>query len=328
MPLVATFGQGAPPPEPPIEPQPGYSLDRPLEQFEFTLSRGGESLRLPCIRTSTSRWLLGPGVDGLDMPAVAVEVERSAGMWGGLSRDLDVPPREVFLPLTVEAGSLTELLNERDAFDRLVSPFTLDPVRLTVRRPDGRTRWVEGHASGPSRAWSRGQFFAPSGRQSFGLTLTCDDPWWHGETVTASWGNDTAAGNFLPILPVRVVTDRILGGPTTINVLGDVASWPRWTIRGPATGATIRHVESGRQFTLTGTVSAGGSIVVDTSPWVAMTTGLQVRGGDGANLWNRLQPPFDLWPLPPGEQTVTLTVLGATAATSVDLRLVPLYRSA
>jgi hypothetical protein len=317
------------PPAPELPPQPGFSMDRPLEQFEFTLSRGGESLRLPCRRTSMSPWTLGPGVDGLDMPEVSVEVDRSAGMWGGLSRDLDVPPREVFLPLTVEAGSLTEFLNERDAFDRLVSPFTLDPVRLTVRRPDGVTRWIEGHVSGPSRTWPRSQFFAPSGRLSFGLTLTCDDPWWHGEPITPSWGNDTQSGNFLPILPVRVTTDRILGGPTKINVTGDVAGWPRWTTSGPASSITIAHAESGRSWTAVGNLSPTGSLVVDTNPRVAMTTGRQVTNGAGtAQNWSWLQPPFDLWPLPPGEQTVTLTVLGATAATSVGLELTPLFRSA
>lgn len=314
---------------PPPEPQPGFSLDRPLEQFEFTLSRGGDSLRLPCRRTSTSRWLLGPGVDGLDMPEVSVEVDRSAGMWGGLSRDLDVPPREVFLPLTVEAGSLSEFLAERDAFDRLVSPFTLDPVRLTVRRPDGVTRWVEGHASGPSRAWPRGQFFAPSGRLSFGLTLTCDDPWWHGEPITKSWGSSAGGGQFFPIFPVQVMTDRILGGPTTVEVTGDVAAWPRWTIIGPASSITIRHIESGRRWIAEGNLTSTGTLVVDTDPRVAMTTGMQVTNGAGTiNNWDWLRSPFDLWPLPPGEQTVTIEVLPAATSTSVQLELIPLYRSA
>lgn len=317
------------PPDPPRPPLPPIGWQP--EQFEFTISRAGKSLILPCRRVASSPWWVRPGIEGLSAPEIRLSINRSAGHWGGLVDDIDVPPRDVFLPLTVSAGSLTRLLGELDGFDDITLPLRLqDPVRLTVRRPDGTTRWVDGVVSGQARPWSEAGFVAPMGKLTFGFQLTCEDPWFHGPTQTlARWGQQTGPGTFFPLLPVRVTSDRILGVPVPVRSSGNLRTWTRLTVRGPATSITLTHVESGRSWRAVGNLTPTGTLVVHTDPRVAQTTGLQLTNAAGtAQNWSWLQPPFDLWPLPSGDQTVRLEIAGATSATSAVLEADPLYKAA
>jgi hypothetical protein len=316
---------------PPVDRPPRPIIGWQPEQFEFTITRDGQSLILPCRRVAASPWWVRPGIEGLSAPEVRLSMNRAAGHWGGLVDDIDVPPREVFLPLTVSAGSITRMLAELDGFDEITLPLRLqDPVRLTVRRPDGTTRWVDGVSSGPARPWAEQGFVAPMGKLTFGFQLTCEDPWFHGPTQTlAKWGQQNGPGSFFPLLPVRVSSDRILGVPVPVRSSGNLRTWPRLTVTGPATSITLTHVESGRSWRVVENVSPTATVVVSTDPRVAMTTGRQITNGSGtAQLWSRLQPPFDLWPLPPGDQTVRLEIAGATSATTARLEADPLYKAA
>jgi len=328
MPLVYQPGAMGPAPTP--EPHPRPRPTPAAQSWGLVISRGGEALEFPASLTWEGPWIITPGVYGLDMPEVQVTRSRAAGMWGGHSSDIDVPSREVFLPLALIAGDLQTMLDERDRFDRLTSPLTLDPVRLTATRPDGTTRWVEGHTSVDSpRPWTSAEYLSTIGQLRFGWTLICDDPWWHGEQDPISWSSEEGRGGFFPLLPVKLRSGRVLAQPTPVFVRGDAPMWPRWSISGPAESVTATHVESGRSWTLHGQFGQSVTpIIVDTDPRVAMTTGLQVATPGGSQRWSWMQPPFDLWPLPPGDQTVTLEIVGASPTTQVTMTPRPNYLAA
>lgn len=315
--------------EPAPPPRPERPPPRRTQNFEFAISRGGESLVMPCMRQAGSPWWVGDGIEGLDMPEIRLVSERAAGMWGGLARDLDVPQRRVFLPIGLAAGDLQTMLDERDRFDRLTSPLDMSPVRVTVVRPDGTERWIEGRVDTDPRTWDASTLTVPIGRLRFGLSLICDNPWWRGDQEPVSWSPDAGRGGFFPLLPVRLRSGRVIGQDTPVFVRGDAPMWPRWSISGPAESVTATHVESGRSWTLHGQFGQSVTpIIVDTDPRVAMTTGLQVATPGGSQRWSWMQPPFDLWPLPPGDQTVSLEIVGASPTTEVIMYPRPNYRAA
>ncbi|HEY9371540.1 hypothetical protein [Streptomyces sp.] len=299
----------------------------PPEQFEMVLSRGGVSIDLPTMRTALTGWAVNPGVEGLDIPATELLQQRAAGQFGSYAVGVDVGAREVFLPLTLVERSLSDLLTTRSALDRLTSPYSGEPVRLTVTRPDGTTRWIEGHRSGAARRWGREDFFSAGARQSLGLLLICPDPWWHGEPITPKQWHTPESVPFFPILPVQLSSDRIFSQPRVMDIGGDVPAYPRWTVTGPATSVTATHVESGRSWTVIGNLGTG-TLTVDTDPRIVSTTGMQVTGPGVTQWWGNMQPPFDLWALPPGEQTVILDIAGASPETTGQLEVTPLWETA
>src|SRR5690625_4495849 len=86
MPLV-WYAPGVPGPGPTPDPPPRPRAPGP-QTWELVISRGGESLELPSVPTGNSKWIITPGVYGLDMPQVSVIGSRVAGMWGGHSSDI------------------------------------------------------------------------------------------------------------------------------------------------------------------------------------------------------------------------------------------------
>lgn len=295
------------------------------------LARGSDEIELDTMHARTG-WLVMPGAQGLDIPATTLLDQRAAGQWGSYRTGVDVPPREVFLPLHIKVADLKELLAERDRFNALTSPYTDEAVRLSVARPGGEQRWIAGFRTSEPPTWDRARLGA-SGSQRLGLELTCTDPWWRGTPQSWSWVQGAQPDFFDPrgdgtFLPLILAADRLLGAPVSVPVPGAVPASPRWTITGPASSVTATHVESGRSWTVDAALAAGEQLVVDTDPRVASTTGLSVVGPGGSDWFQYLDPPFDLWPLPVGPQTVTVELTGSGEGSAATLEVTPLYETA
>lgn len=127
---------------PPVAPSP---IPAPADALTFTLSRGGLSLVL------SGQWTVLGGVEGLDDAPVSLLEERGAGMHGGIAMGVDVPPRDVFLPLALRAGSNESWRANRDFLRELTNPL-LGTVRLTVTARTVTTgSWTGGRRSGMRR---------------------------------------------------------------------------------------------------------------------------------------------------------------------------------
>lgn len=313
-------------PPPALLPSP---TERPVEALVVTLSRNGQSVVLPTVAGLGDRWLLMAGVDGLDVPATELLDLRAAGQYGSYPLGVDVLPRQVFLPVRAVFDTLTGLLAAKTILNTVTRPYGGDPLRITVQRPDAATRWIEGYRVGPGPTWGRDTWLGADGVQLFGLLVVCPDPWWRGEPAEQTWEQTATQPGFFPITPVSLAASNILGQPVEVAVSGDVATPPKWTITGPATGITAVHAETGRTWTLTppGGLAAAEVAVVDCDPRVAGLR-LTVVAPDGSSWWRYLDPPGDLWPLPPGPQTVLVTVAGADTGSRVDLAAPSLWETA
>lgn len=164
-------------------------------------------------------------------------------------------------------------------------------------------------------------------RYAGGLELEETDPTWHVQVVTFHalepyWRDaaDTAATftrgenlEFFPILPLELAPGSVWAAPSIDNV-GDVDSWPTWTITGPATSLALVNATTGERLDLSTTLAVGDTVTIDTRPGVKT-----IRDGDGVNLYPDLGVGSSLWPLTRGSNTVEITLEGASDASSVGL---------
>jgi hypothetical protein len=162
--------------------------------------------------------------------------------------------------------------------------------------------------------------------QKFGQLFVCPDPWWRGAPVTLQWSGSSPA-DFFPITPVQLSADRLLGIPQSINVPGDVIAYPAFTITGPTTSVTATHVETGRSWTFNAVLNEGEEAMVHTDPRFAAEDS-PVHGPNEENWFEYLEPPYDLWSLPIGAQTIEIEIAGLTSATQVGVSIQPLYETA
>lgn len=97
---------------------------------EYTLSRGADVLAL----TQANGFYVRPGVEGLDTPPVRLSETEPADTDGSLVTNVRFAPREIVLPLHVEAANANDLRGLTRRVSSLLNP-QLGPVTLTVKHP-------------------------------------------------------------------------------------------------------------------------------------------------------------------------------------------------
>lgn len=262
------------------------------------------------------------GISGWAGPPVSLSTS-PLPRGGAIPLQFLVQPRQVILGLYAEAqGGAAGQMAYLDLLDQITRAFYTSrnddpaPGSLVVQRPDGSSRQVSvlctagldqpeesPDTSGP--LWT-----------TWALTLEADDPFFE-DTATIGqtfYGVTTAAG-ILPLLPIALASSSVLGAAVVLND-GGADAYPVWTITGPGT-PTLANSTTGRSFGLSSALAAGQVVQVDTRPGQQAATDL----GTHANLWSSLvqSSPRDLWPLVPGTNDLSITLSGATSASSVVL---------
>lgn len=310
-----------PPPAPPAPP----TLPK-REVLGLELVRGDRSLSLPLSADVDNHiWCIGPDVEGLDLPVSELIQQSAAGLFGTFDVGLDMPAREVFLPVQVRAADMTDWFAKRDDFNSLTRPYQRQPVRIRVTRPDGTQRHIDGHrvVSGPY-AWGLTNWVPRAAFQKFGVLIVCPDPWWRGEESIRTWSQAGTPTDFFPITPVRLAPSRVFGQDVIVTVNGDNQAYPEFEMEGPFTEVVATHVDTGRTWTLTANVLADQTVMVHTDPRYGALAP-RVQSPTGSSWWSKLDPPYDLWPLPPGAQTINLEIAGTDTGTKVTMRVPSLY---
>lgn len=108
-----------------------------------------------------------------------------------------------------------------------------------------------------------------------------------------------------PFFPVVLAQSAVVG-EFTVNIGGEGPVYPAWEIHGP--GEDLRIVRGTDRIAIDGVLRAGESILIDTA------TGRIVP-----DRWEDVSLDTTLFPLVPGAQTVTVTMVGATTDTQVRL---------
>jgi hypothetical protein len=198
------------------------------------------------------------------------------------------------------------------------------PGTLMIQRPGGAT---------PRQI----QVFTTSGLNTpevgvnnitvFTLALSTPDPYWSDASPTplhfpGIFGNT----GIFPIFPIAFNQTSVLGSMIMTN-WGDAATYPDWIITGPGQ-ITVKNNTSNRSWGLNTSIPNGQQVQVTTSR--GKQTAVNLSTNPPTNIWNQLvfSGPHDLWPLMVGDNSVTVTISGATATTTVDVGFTNRYTRA
>lgn len=267
----------------------------------------GIALPLPVVRGGTGRW----------SPPVNLQELVSPFQPGATTVALAHQPRPVVLPI---AFSDDDPAVVRLTFRQLAHAF--NPLRghglLQCDADDGISRVLACHmVAGLDTAVENSVNF-----QTVALTFrAADDPYWRDLVPTSlSWqvASSTPTARWFPIFPLVLGSSEVFGSQGVVN-LGDVNAWPVITITGPGSDLVVTHNETGKRIAFDGagfSLDAHQSIVVDT--WHATAT-----RSDGTPMLPELSFDSELWPLPPGESSITVDMAGADQNSSVAFTFTP-----
>jgi hypothetical protein len=280
----------------------------------FTLHRDGQSLPL----SGALGWWVLRGIDGLDTPPVTL-IRTEPALWdGALHTASRYQPRQVFLPLHLQATDTTAMRAATRLLATLTDPKR-GPVTLEVAHPDGTRRYIDGHLAAPlGGPTGNGEGFT---WRRHGVTLSCPDPYFYDAPGQVSFNVAALSTPFLSntFLPVALSESQVAGQVTVTNG-GDADAWPVWTITGPC--AAIEVSIGDAVWTAPAGLGAGQTMTVTTQPGQAQVT------VDSQPAWGRLGPGWQLAPLPPGESTIVFEITGATPATTVTAEWVTRWLTA
>ncbi|ROP53270.1 phage distal tail protein [Streptomyces sp. PanSC9] len=299
---------------------PGGYNPPPIQPLEVpSLSWTDSQGRTTLLSDWENGWVLQPGTRGLDLPGFDFYTDTSPQIDGNALRGLRAQAREIFLPVVLFGSDRADFMARKRSFLATLNPY-LGLGTLTMTEVDGEYRTIEAYyVSGVEG--DTGQDTSGLHWQTMGLTLSCPSPYWLGESMHQEYGAG-ATGNFFPVLPVVVRDSQVLGA-TVIDNPGDASAFPVWTIHGPATSVVISNDTTGLSFSVTAALGSSDVLVVDTRERVQTA----VLNGT-TNWWPNLAAASDLWSLQPGQNNVSLTLVGTNSSTTVQLDYQPRFLTA
>ena len=276
-----------------------------------------------------------PGATGFDAPPIQLFYDELTGLDGALFRHARASAREVFIPVVMWADSRPAFLELKRTFLARLNPLR-GPGRLVVTEGDNTGRYLdcyyESGAEG-SYAVEEGGFFY----QKYGLIFRCLDPFWYSsQAVTIEWSSGSSGlKKFFgdegePFFGLRLNPSHQIDGETPVTSVGEVDTWPVWTITGPVDGLTFAASgASSGSFHLNVVLGPGDVLYVDTRPSrrrILKLTNPPII--EGLNYWPALRPGDVFWPLKPGLSNITISAGSAGAETSISMTYRPRYYSA
>lgn len=207
---------------------------------------------------------LKPGVMGLGLPGTDQFTRQSASIAGQKLTGSRVLPRNVFLPLVLVGFDARLWLREsREFFSGLSEDI---PGTLRVTAGDGEVREI---ALRLVRVVGDEMNIDPAifARESFGLDLVADDPFWRGPRVLRQFQAAQSSGTFYAPAGSNYVFNIGSAGNTDAAVLsnlGDVPAWATVTISGPSVAFSV--VVDDAEISATLNLASGDRLVIDTDP--------------------------------------------------------------
>lgn len=255
-----------------------------------------------------------PGATGLGMPSYSFYETQSPGLDGSIVRDVRADGRTINLPVHLWAASRDRLLYNFHNMTSTMNP-KLGMGALSFMDVHGTFRIIRAYlADGltgqdDDDAWGMRHMSAV-------LSFKAPSPYFEGEPITQSFSSTPGAGGlFFPILPLKVSSASTLG-VTTIYNSGDAPAQPVFTVRGPCTSIVLTNNTTGQSITVNQALIVSDVMVIDTRDGAKSV----VMGG--SNYYGALDLASVMWNLAQGWSDITLSLAGATTASSVSI----LYR--
>jgi phage-related protein len=261
-----------------------------------------------------------PGVAGTGLPDYTFYSDQSPAFDGSVVRGVRAGSRQLTIPLHLWGQDRPTCLAR---YHRIVQD--LNPAygsgTLTFTESDGSARRISAYYADGLQGQEDDD---RTGRHwmTAVLVFTAPSPYFLGEDKTVRFQVGGASDTFLPLLPWKVRDSQVLGAVKVIN-LGEVDTYPVWTIKGPATVATITNNTTQESFVLTRTLSSSDTAVIDTREGIK-----DARLNGSTNLWPNLNSSAVLWPLRPGSNDLSLNVTGTDGTSSVQLTYTSRYLTA
>lgn len=280
---------------------------------------GGESFVLGAPKQGQPASLLY-GSQGLGVSPVSVASSPRLAGHGSTLRGKRLEGREIFIPVLLEAPTMSDLNTIRDELTRILSP--LDPRELTLRvSVEGRDGWREipvHYVNGLSGDYGDGYY---GDWQSIGLEFEALDALWRGEPVQYGRQITPSSKPFLSktehFFPI-ILSSSVVTGGLAIDVEGDAPTAPMWMITPPGDDLLIEHVDTGAKFFMDGLITEPISLDMKTGRLVAETE------QDG-QLWDRVSVDSRIFELTPGHNRLKFVMAGATELSRVDITYTPQY---
>lgn len=317
MPIIASSAGAPPSPQPVPLPGPGFAT------ATFTTADGTV---WPLTSPTLGWFTLSEGVSGLGVTPYELTKDRHP-RGGSRLRSYQATERTIIWPLHVYGADHTEFISRWRTLARAFASTLHDgPGWLEIARPNGQRRRIQ-------VIYEDG--FEGQGEQGTGiisdsavLTLYCPDPYWVDPVEVTEYREYAEGTPFLDPFPT-ISSGQVLGATTLTNP-GDVESWPRWVITGPATLVTVRHEDTGEEWVLDPDAAAIGHGPLQAGEQVTVTTDPpRVRFEDGSNWIGALDwPGAVLWPLRPGVNNVSFQLDGAGPGSRVDVAFAARYETA
>lgn len=195
--------------------------------------------------------------------------------------------------------------------------YRMDSVRgdgkIRVTAPGGDQREITCRVTGGlEMSEILGDSSGPTAQKAV-VTFRAVDPYWADVADVVQDFTSAAAPSFFPIFPLRLASSEVFVDATITNT-GDVAAWPVWQVTGPGSGLVLRNLSTGELLELTGTLTAGEFVTIDTRPGAKTVT-----KNDGTNLFPQLSTVSALWALQSGATLLRVEMTGTTSASSVRL---------
>lgn len=283
-------------------------------------SPAGRTTLLTNWQSFDSGIMVRPGVLGLLMPAYTFYEDTSPAFDGTSVRGVRAGPRDVTVPLYIWGPDRSTCL---ELFHDLIGD--LNPQNgigtLTITESGGTSRSIGAYYS---QGFEGDDNDDTTGRHwmSAAVVFHAPRPYWEGDQQSVTFDVGSGAATFFPVLPVQVKNSQILGTVNATNI-GNVLTYPVWTVTGPVTSLTITNNTTGQTFTVATTAIAGDTWVIDAREGVKSA----LKNGS-TNLWQYIDINSDLWALKPGVNSVTITVPGAASQTTVTMAYKPRYLAA
>lgn len=258
------------------------------------------------------------GAQGLDVPDPDIVEGLVPGMDGSVIDDITVGSRKVLLPLWIGSDSgHRAYLNNRAALRRM-----FDHRRVDYRRLDGTFDLVAiselgerslrcTYQTGMAGDWA--QDSAGTYWERLGLSFLAVRTYWYGARWSSPVIRIAAGRNFFASFPPRLSSTVALGANIPVLVDGEVDSWPRIDLVGPADSVLVEA--PGLHIEIPAGLAAGEVAVINTDPRPGQTE----ASFDGTSGWARVGPVFSRAPLAPGLNPVTIALTNATSATQAVL---------
>lgn len=265
----------------------------------FFVDAAGEAHSLDDGITTTVQ----PGTTGRWMPPFDLLIDEMPG--ASVLRQVRAAPRDIEVPLIIEASDLTTLLRGWSGW-------------LNPALGDGKLRSVDGGVEREiicryAAGWELTEDHHASRTQKAVVIFRAVDPWWYSAAAEVSVFTVGSLATFFPLFPLRLSSSDVFA-TSPVNNPGDGRAWPIWTVTGPGDRLALRNLSSGRAIMLNRTISAGEVITIDTRPGRKTIT-----DGVGSNLYGALSTDSELWPVERGTNDVRIELDNSTVGSSLTM---------